>query len=65
MFNEYPDVLTAAQAAKALRVGIKTIYSLTRERKLGHLRIGNKIIIPKYSLIEFLRGENGLFLSGK
>ena len=50
MFQEYPDILTPVQASKALRIGTKTFYSLIRERKLGHIRIGKKILVPKYCL---------------
>lgn len=55
MFKDYPDILTVPQAAKALGIGVKSTYTLVREKKLGHIHIGRKIIIPKYCLEEFVK----------
>ena len=55
MFKDYPDILTVPQAAKALGTGVKAIYTLVKERKLGHIRIGRKIIIPKACLEDFVK----------
>lgn len=58
VFNEYPDILTVPDVAKALGIGERSIYNLIRERKLGHLRIGKNIIVPKICLIEFINKFN-------
>lgn len=58
MFNEYPDILTVPDVARALGIGERSIYNLIRDRKLGHLRIGKKIIVPKIRLIEFINNSN-------
>lgn len=55
MFSEYPDILTPAQAAQALRIGKSSVYRLIRENKLGCKKIGSKIIIPKVCLIDFVK----------
>lgn len=54
MFEDYPDILTVADTAKILLVCDRTVYNLIRERKLGCIRIGTKIIIPKMCLIEYV-----------
>ena len=64
MFQDYPDILTPVQASKALRIGTKTFYSLIRERKLGHIHIGKKILVPKHCLVDFVKSEhNSLFVA--
>lgn len=64
MFQDYPDILTPVQASKALRIGTKTFYSLIRERKLGHIRIGKKILVPRHCLVDFVKSEhNPLFVA--
>ena len=55
MFSEYPEILTPAQAAQALRIGKSSVYRLIRESKLGCKKIGSKIIIPKVCLIDFVK----------
>ena len=37
MFNEYPDILTPADVARALGIGKNTAYKLIRERSIGCL----------------------------
>lgn len=37
------DTLTADEVAKILRVTKQTIYTLCREGKLPHFKVGNKI----------------------
>lgn len=54
MLEDYPDILNVSQTANILQVCERTVYSLIRERKLGHIRIGSRIIIPKYCLIEYV-----------
>ncbi len=54
MFEEYPDILTVPMVGNALGIGTRSVYTLIREKKLGHIRIGRKIIIPKICLQEFI-----------
>lgn len=60
MFNEYPDILTPADVAKALGVGKNTAYKLIRERTIGSKRIGTKIIVPKVCLIDYVQSARYL-----
>ena len=55
MFKDYPDILTVSQVAEALGVGIKAAYSLVNEKRLGALRVGKTIKVPKYCLEEYVK----------
>ena len=55
MFKEYPDILTIPQVAQALRIGHKAAYALVKDNKLGAIRVGRTIKVPKFSLEEFIR----------
>ncbi len=55
MFREYPDVMTPAEAARALGIGKASVYRLIREKRLGCKRIGRKIITPKPCLVDFIQ----------
>lgn len=54
MLKDEPDVLTVADAARILRLGLKKTYKLVNDKKLSSIKIGGKSIIPKASLISFL-----------
>lgn len=54
MFKEYPDVLTVEQMAHALGIGINSAYRLVKERKIGCVRVGKKILIPKMCVADYL-----------
>lgn len=55
MFKEYPDILTVPQVAQALGIGRKAAYALVKDKKLGHIRVGRTIKVPKFSLEEFIK----------
>lgn len=57
MFRNEPDVLTVPEAAKLLRIGKNQAYELVRNGRLGAIKLGKKIIVPKLSLIDFCRNE--------
>lgn len=54
MFKEYPDVLAVEQMAHALGIGINSAYRLVKERKIGCVRVGKKILIPKMCVADYL-----------
>lgn len=54
--DELPLVLTAAEAAKVLRIGLSSTYALIRCGSLRCIRIGRKYRIPRQSIIDYLRG---------
>ncbi len=55
MFNEYPEILTVQQVAKALGIGVKAAYSLINEKKIGALRVGKSIKVPKFCLVDYVK----------
>lgn len=54
IFQDYPDVLSIAQVAQALGIGRNAAYDLVNSNKLGCVRIGKIIKVPKFCLEEYL-----------
>ena len=54
MFKKYPDILTIPQVAEALGIGKKAAYALVNNHLIPALHVGNKIIVPKYALVEYM-----------
>ena len=52
-----PVLLTVPECAVALRTGAKRIYTLCSERRLGHVRLGSRILISRASLEAFIESE--------
>ena len=57
MFRNEPDVLTVPEAAKLLGIGKNQAYELVKNGRLGAIKLGKKIIVPKLSLVDFCRNE--------
>lgn len=55
MFKSYPDILTIPQVAQALGIGLKAAYTLVNKNRLGAIRVGRTIKVPKYCLEEFVK----------
>lgn len=54
LINDYPDVLSVKDLQSILRIGRSATYTLLRENKIKTLKVGNRYIIPKQSVIDFL-----------
>ena len=54
MFENYPDIISIRDMAKMLGIGTSSAYSLLKNNKIPHIRIGRKYIIPKQSVIGFI-----------
>lgn len=54
MFKNEPDVLTVPDVVRLLQLGKNTVYGLIKEGRIGSIKQGKKIIVPKVCLIEFL-----------
>lgn len=52
--KNYPDVLSVDELQHILRIGRSATYALLRENKIKTLKVGNRYIIPKQSVIDFL-----------
>lgn len=51
------ELLTVAEAAKALRLSPATVYALVSSKKLTHQRVGvgrGKILVPQTAIAEYL-----------
>lgn len=57
MFDDYPDVLSAEEAAEALRVRENAIYRLLNEGKLKAFKNGRTWRIPKDALKEYIKEQ--------
>ena len=54
MFNDYPDVMDITLASKALGISKGKLYSLVKENRIKHIRIGKKIKITKSFLVDYI-----------
>lgn len=55
MLDNYNDVLTTKELKEILRIGFNKVYELLKNGKIKSLRVGNKIIIPKSAVLEYLQ----------
>ena len=58
MFRDEPEILTVPEAAKLMRIGINKTYRLASAGRLGSIRVTNKVLIPKLSIIAFMLENN-------
>ena len=54
VFKDYKDIVNVKDLQKMLRIGRNLAYKLIRENKIEHLKINNRIFIPKQNVIKFL-----------
>lgn len=54
VFKDYKDIVNVKDLQKMLRIGKNLAYKLIRENKIEHLKINNRIFIPKQNVIKFL-----------
>ncbi len=55
-FAELPDVLTPQDIIEFLPIGRNAVYDALKTRKIKSVRIGQKILVTKSALREFLGG---------
>ena len=58
ILENYKDVLSVNDLYQILPIGKNCIYKLLNNNTIKNIRIGNKIIIPKQNLIDFLKNCN-------
>ena len=59
MFKQYPDAMNIKQVCEALgNISTKTGCNLIRDGKIDGILVGNKYIVPKISVIDFLLKKN-------
>lgn len=61
MFKNYPDVVNVNILCEMLGgIGLKSAYKLINDNKIGHIKIGRKIYIPKFQIIQYLEIESNI-----
>ncbi len=61
MFNEYPDVMTVKETAKALGISRNTAYKLVKEEVIKTKKVGKRILVPKCCLEDYIKSaRNGI-----
>jgi excisionase family DNA binding protein len=53
-YDQLPDILTPKEAQAFLRLGRNAIYAALKGGKIRSVRVGQKFLIPKAALREFL-----------
>lgn len=56
-YDELPLALRVEHVMEILGVSRNTVYAMIRSKQIGSVRVGHKYIIPKDSLIAFLRTD--------
>lgn len=54
MFDCYADVLDVKESAKAMNIGIKTMYRMLKEGTIKSFMVGNKYLVPKVFLEDYI-----------
>jgi excisionase family DNA binding protein len=57
--DDLPDLATVPEVAEVFRVSRQAVYAAVKRGKLPHLKLGNKILIPKHLLREFIDAQAG------
>lgn len=57
LFKDYDEVLTIEEVHKILKLSKNTIYKLIAKGDIQTIKIGNKHIVPKQNLINYLYPE--------
>ena len=57
MFDEYADIMSVREMAKALRIGRNAAYELIHNNAIPYRRIGKRILIPKTAVVAFMQSE--------
>lgn len=60
MFNQYNDLLSVADVAEILTIGMNTAYKLLNDQSIKAFRIGHAWRIPKDALIEYIYSSSNL-----
>jgi excisionase family DNA binding protein len=55
MLKNYPDILNVKELSQILRIGKNAAYALVNSGAVPSRRVGKKYLIPKKSVLDFLR----------
>ena len=54
MLRADPDGRTVSQVACILGIGLNSAYRLVKEKQIGCIRVGKRILIPKVCVADYL-----------
>lgn len=57
MFKEYPDVVKVNDLMDMLHIGRNKAYELLNTNTIKSIRIGNRHLIPKFRIIDFIKNN--------
>ena len=57
---QQPMLLTVTEAARLLRISRNLCYELIAQGRLPHIRLGRRILLPRYGLEQWIAHEAGL-----
>lgn len=46
---------TVEEAAQIMSLGVHTVGDLVRQKKLLHIRVGRRIVVPKWAIEKYLK----------
>ena len=55
--DDEPQVLTVPEVAEVLRISRNRAYDLVREGRLRSVRVGRRVLVPRWAVLELLGGE--------
>jgi excisionase family DNA binding protein len=56
--------LNAQEAAEALGISPRTLWQLTKQGNIPHLRLGSRVMYPQESLTKWANGQAQLQMKG-
>ena len=61
MFNQYPDIMTVAEACGTLQMSRNTLYELLRNKDIKAFQVNRIWKIPREAVEEYCRRQSGLY----
>ena len=61
MFNQYPDIMTVAEACDTLQMSRNTLYELLRNKDIKAFQVNRIWKIPREAVEEYFRRQSGLY----
>ena len=58
--TDQPLLLTVMEAARLLRISRNLCYELIAQKQLPHIRLGRRILLPRYGLQQWISHQAGL-----
>ena len=58
--SDQPLLLTVTETARLLRISRNLCYELIAQKQLPHIRLGRRILLPRYGLEQWISRQAGL-----